>query len=338
VTVAVARQQNVPIQLTEVGHVVPYQTVSVRSQVDGQLQSINFKEGDEVKQGQLIFVIDPGPYEAALNQAKGALSRDEALADNAAVEERRNAELLKNKIISQDTYDQSVATAKSARATVAADQAVVKNAELQLSYCFIRAPVDGRTGTLLLNVGNIVQKQTTQLIIINQIRPIFVDFSLPEKHLPSVRDHMAASGALRVQAQVPGHEQHQPAGRLTTINNTVDPTTGTILLRAEFPNTDEPLWPGQYVNTTLTLTVQTNAVVVPAEAVQNAQEGQYIFVVKADQTVEARPVLPGERVAGERVIERGIQPGERVVTSGQVRLAPGMKVQIQNQNQLAENK
>jgi multidrug efflux system membrane fusion protein len=330
VTVAVATERDVPVQLQAIGHAVPFATVAVRSQVDGTLERVDFKEGDQVKQDEPIFAIDTRPYEAALNQAKGTLEKDTALSRNAAVEERRNASLLKEGIVSQDTYDQSRANAEALKATLVADKAAVESAQLQLSYCSIRSPIDGRIGTLQINAGNVVKKQDTVLVTINQLKPIYVDFSVPEQELPRIRDYAAVAGKLKVETHVSGHEQHSPGGELAVINNTVDASTGTILLRAVFPNDREMLWPGQFVNTVLTLTTQTNAVIVPSQAVQVGQQGEFVFVVKPDMTVEARPVTIGNRVSEEIVLNQGVQAGEQVVTGGQLRLAPGVKVQIQN--------
>jgi membrane fusion protein, multidrug efflux system len=329
VSMAVAVERDVPIQLQAIGHVVPFSTVAVRSQVDGTLEGVHFKEGAEVKRDELIFTIDTPPYDAALNQAKGTWEKDIALSKNAAVEVSRNAALLKNGIVSQDTYDQSRAAAEALEATLVADKAAVESAELQLSYCYIRSPIGGRLGTLQVNAGNIVKKQDTVLVTIHQLKPVYVDFSLPEQELPRLRDY-AAAGKLRVEAHPSEYLQPSPAGELAVINNIVDTATGTILLRAVFPNENEILWPGQFVNTVLTLATQTNAVVVPSPAVQVGQLGEFVFVIKSDLTVDARPVKTGSRVDEEIVLRQGVQPGEQVVISGQLRLAPGVKVQIQN--------
>ncbi len=325
-------QTNVPLQLHAIGHVVPLSIVNVQSRVDGTLDEVHFKDGDTVKQGELIFTIDPRPFQAALDQAKANLEKSIALAKNAEIEERRNAELLTNNIVSREVYDQSVANANSLRAGVVADRAAVANAELQLSYCYIRSPINGRAGTVQVNAGNTVKSQTTGLATLTQTKPVYVDFSLPEQQLGAVRGAMQQTSRLRVEAQAPGAEQIS-AGELIAVNNTVDTNTGTILLRAEFANDDEALWPGQFVNARVTLRMLSNAVVVPSQSVQSGQQGDYIFVVKPDATVESRAVETGTRVGGEVVLAKGAHAGEVVVTSGQARLAPGTRVRVQGGTQ-----
>jgi membrane fusion protein, multidrug efflux system len=331
VTVAVAVRTNVPVQLHAIGHVAAFSTVAVQSRVDGVLERVYFQQGKTVKQGSLIFTIDPRPFQAALNQAKANLERDRALARYAEIEARRNADLLRQGIIPQDTSDQTRANADALEATVSGDEAAVTNAQLQLSFCSIRSPINGRVGVLNVNAGNVVKNLDTIIITINQTEPIYVDLSVPERELPRIRACLAAAGALRVAARVADHEENPPVGELTIINNAVDAKTGTILLRAVFPNQDERLWPGQFVNTVLTLTTLTNAVVVPSQSVQAGQQGTYIFVVKPDSTVEARPVEVGNQVGSVTVLRTGIQFGEQVVTGGQIRLAPGVKVRVEKQ-------
>ncbi len=330
VTVAKAIVSNVPVQLQAVGHVTAFSTVAVRSRVDGTLESVHFAQGDIVKLDQLLFKLDARPFEAALNQSKGNLAKDIALERNAEVQEQRNAVLLQQKIVSQDVYDQSRAAADSLRATVVADQAAVTNAQLLLAYCYIRSPITGRAGTLLVNAGNVVKNQDTILVTLNQTQPIYVDFSVPQQELPRIREAMAAAGKLKAEAKVPGYQGLPPAGELVIINNQVDPNTGTILLRAVFPNKEELLWPGQFANVTLTLAVLTNAVVLPAQAVQVGQQGEYVFLVTPERTVQMQVVALGERFDEQRVVRKGLRPGQEVVTTGQVRLAPGMKVLVQN--------
>jgi multidrug efflux system membrane fusion protein len=216
------------------------------------------------------------------------------------------------------------------RATVKADEAAVENARVQLGYCYIYSPIDGRIGKLMVNQGNMVKDNDTVLAVINQIKPIYVDFSVPEQDLPRIRRYMAVE-KLEVQAIIPNDKDSAAVGELSFINNQVDTSTGTILLKAIFPNENEALWPGQFVNVVLTLTRQTNAVVVPSAAVQTGQRGNYVFVVKSDLTVESRPVILGNEFGREVVIARGLQPGEKVVTEGQLRLAPGIKVEIKGE-------
>ncbi len=327
VTVTRARTADVPVQLTGIGTVRAYSTVAVKSRVAGALAQANFKQGDEVHAGDLIFLIDPRPFQAALDQTRASLERDRALLEKAQADYRRSQDLLTNNIISQADFDQSRASVDASQATLAADEAAVTNAELQLGYCSIKSPIDGRIGTLLVNVGNMVKDIDTVLAVINQVKPIYVDFSLPERELPVIREHPGGA-KLAVQATIPSYTGHRAEGQLLMINNQVDPTTGTILLRAEFANPEEMLWPGQFVNATLTLGIQPGAVLVPASAVQLGQKGRYLCLVKPDDTVEFRDVEVGGTFGADEVIKRGLRANEQVITSGQLRLAPGMKVKI----------
>ncbi len=329
VTVATAWQTNVPIQLHAIGTVEPNATVSIKSRVEGEIAKASFKEGDEVPQGQVIFTIDPSPFKVALQQAEAVLARDSASLQNAELNMRRTDELANTKAVSATTVDQNRAAVATLKGTVAADQAAIEAAKLQLSYCTIQAPIAGRIGLRLVDVGNVIKNNDTVLATINQLKPINVNLSMPEQHLPTIRDRMA-EGALPVTATVPRQENRPAQGQLKLINNQVDVATGTILLQAVFPNADELLWPGQFVDVTLTLRVETNAVVVPTEAVQLGQQGRYVILVQPDQTVEFRPVEVGETVPPIVVVKKGLQAGEPVVTSGQIRLIPGSKVEIKN--------
>ena len=329
VTVATVVQRDIPVQLRAIGNVEPYSTVSVKSQVEGQLAQVHFVEGQRVKQGDLLFTVDPRPFEAALRQAQATMARDAAEARNAAVDAKRRTQLLAQGFVSRDEYDQSQTKAASSAAAVKAGEAAVENARLQLAYCSIRSPIDGRVGQVLVHAGNIVEANDTLLAVINQVRPIYVSFSVPEQQLPQVRER-AAAGKLAVQALVPHHGDAPVVGELSFINNTVDMTTGTVLLKALFQNDDETLWPGQFVDVAVTLAVQRDAVLVAAEAIQVGQQGQYVFVVAADESAEVRAVVPGDRIGSEIVVTQGLAAGERVVTDGQIRLAPGLKVEIKD--------
>ena len=329
VTVATAVQRDIPVQLRAIGNVEPYSTVAVKSQVEGQLAQVHFAEGQGVKRGDLLFTIDPRPFEAALRQAEATVARDTAEARNAAVDAKRRTQLLAQGFVSRDEYDQSQTKAASSAAAVKADEAAVENARLQLQYCYIHSPIDGRVGQLLVHAGNVVEANDTLLAVINQVHPIYVSFSVPEQQLPQIRQR-AGAGKLAVQAFVPQHGGSPVVGELSFINNTVDTTTGTVLLKALFQNDDETLWPGQFVDVAVTLAVQHDAVLVPAEAIQVGQQGQYVFVVAADDSAEVRAVVPGDRIAAEIVVTQGLTAGERVVTDGQIRLAPGLKVQIKD--------
>ena len=330
VLIATATQKTMPLQIRAVGNVEAYSTVSVKSQVTGVLTQAHFKEGQDVKKGQLLFTIDPRPFEAALKQAEANLSRDNAQLQNSREQARRYAELVKKQYVSQEQYDQIRANADAAEAVVQADQAAVENAKVQLSYCYIFSPIDGQVGTLLVNEGNLVRvNDATPLVVINQITPINVTFSVPEQNLADIRRHMAA-GSLKVAAQFQSDEGRPEQGNLAFVDNAVDRTTGTIKLKAEFKNPERRLWPGQFINVALTLSTQSDAVVVPAEAVQVGQEGQHVFVIKPDNSVEVRPVVVARTNEGEAVIAQGLQPGEQIVREGQFLLGPGSRVEIKD--------
>lgn len=327
VTVVAARTADVPVQLLGIGTVRAYSTVAIKSRVAGALAQVDFQQGDEVRAGDLIFRIDARPFQAALAQAQANLERDQALLSKAQADFQRSQDLLTNQIIAASDYDQSRAAVDALKATLVADAAAITNAQVQLGYCTITAPITGRIGTLLVNEGNMVKDIDTVLAVINQVKPIYVDFSIPERDLPTVREHRKGA-PLQVTASIPSYAGHRAEGRLLMVNNQVDATTGTILLRAVFPNADEMLWPGQFVNVALTLAVQAGAVVVPASAVQLGQKGRYLCVVKPDDTVEFRDVELGTVAGPDQVIQRGIRAGERIITSGQLRLIPGAKVRI----------
>jgi membrane fusion protein, multidrug efflux system len=327
VTVAVAAQKNVPVELDTIGCARAYASVSIKARVDGQLAQVCFHQGEEVKKGAQIFLIDPRPFQAALDQAEAVLARDIASLRNAETDMRRTDELEGSKAVPATLIDSNRAKEAALRATVQADKAAIESAKLQVSFCSIVSPVNGRVGLLLVDEGNIVKNNDTILAVVNQTRPIYVDFALPEQFLLDVRT-AAGVGKLRVEAALPQRTDAHPIGQLEVINNQVDSTTGTILLRAAFPNLDEILWPGQLLNMTLTMGELANATVVPAQAVQSSQSGEFVFAVKADLTVEKRPVTLGPSRAGEVVLKTGMQPGETVVTDGQMRLVPGTKVDV----------
>jgi multidrug efflux system membrane fusion protein len=333
VSVGEVVQKAVPLQLRAIGNVQAYSTVSIKSQVEGTLARVYFKEGQDVKKGDLIFLIDPRSFEAALRQAEANLARDTAQAANAKIDERRFADLYKEGGVSQQQYDQARTSATALEATLQWDRSAVENAKLQLGYASIRSPINGRTGNLLVHEGNLIKANDADhpLVVINQVRPIYVSFSVPEQELPAIRRYMA-SGNLKVEAITLGREGRQPLGDLTFVDNAVDRTTGTVELKATFTNADNALWPGQFVNVVLTLTTEPNALVVPSQAIQTGQQGPYVFVVKPDLTVESRPIVVHRTIERETVIEKGLASGERVVTDGQVRLVPGAKVEIKPLN------
>jgi multidrug efflux system membrane fusion protein len=326
VTVVAAVQKTMPVQLEAVGTVEPYSTVSVRSQVTGAITKVHFKEGDDVKEGAILFTVDPRPLEAALKQAEANLTKDQAVLANAREQARRYEELVKKQYVSQEQYDQIKTNADAIEATVEADKATVENAKVQLSYCRIYSPVTGRTGSVLVNEGNVVRtNDATPLVTINQVTPIYVTFALPEQTLPQIKSRMTG-GKLTVQAVLPQIAQPEQ-GDLSFIDNTVDRTTGTIKLKGTFRNSERRLWPGQFVKAVLKLADQ-DSVVVPSDAVQTGQQGQHVFVVRKDSGVDVRPVVVSRSLNGESVIEKGLQPGERVVTDGQFLLGPGSRIQV----------
>jgi len=330
VTVAEALQKDVPMQLSAIGNVEAYKTVSVRARIGGELEKVYFAEGDYVKEGDLLFLIDPRPYQAALKQAEANLARDSVQAANAEKDAQRYADLVQQGIVAKEQYDQMRTAADALYAAVKADRAAAENAGLQLEYCKIRSPITGRTGKLKIDRGNMIKaNDDTPLVVINQILPIYVSFSVPEKELQEIKKHQG-NGKLTVEAIIPGTKGLPPAGELTFINNTVDINTGTILLKATFANNDKALWPGQFVKVLLKLGIQHGAVVVPSQAVQSGQSGSYVFVVKKDRTAEMRMVEAGRATNGELVIDKGIQPGETVVTDGQLQLSTGTTVEIKN--------
>lgn len=328
VLAATVEQKNVPQQVRAIGNVDPYSTVSVKTQITGELTGVFFKEGEEVKKGQLLFELDKRPYEAALKQAEGALAKDEAQLANARLQAQRYAELHNAGVVSKEQNDQMQSNYDALEAAVTADKAAVQNARVQLIYCSIYSPINGRTGTLVLHRGNMIKaNDNPALVTINQVEPIYVSFMVPEQFLAEIKKY-ASEGKLRVQAEIPNDSRGPVGGTLSFIDNSVDQATGTIKLKGEFPNTDRRLWPGQFVKAILTLHDQPNAIVVPSQAIQNGQQGQFVFVIKDDMTVEARPVSITETADGQVIVQKGLVPGERVVTDGQLRLVPGTKVQI----------
>jgi multidrug efflux system membrane fusion protein len=329
VTVASAVKKDFPVQVRAIGTVEAYSTVTVKSMVAGQITKVAFKEGQDVRKGDLLFEIDPVPYEAALKAAEATLARDVALKENAEKESKRYALLIEKDLIPRQQFDQVTANLAALEATVKADAAMVEQSRVKLDYCFLRSPIDGRTGDLSVNGGNVVKENDTKLVVINQIIPIYVTFSVPEQRLAEIR-RRRAEGNLAVEVILPGGEGDPVRGSLDFISNEVDRTTGTIQLKGKFANADRRLWPGQFVNVLLTLTVRRDAVLVPSQAIQTGQEGQYVFVIKPDLTAEMRPVTVGPSLGGNTVIEQGVQVGEQVVTDGQLGLVPGSRVEVKS--------
>lgn len=359
VTVATAAQRSAPIDVDVIGNVEAYETISVKSQIGGVLDTVAIQEGDFVKKGQLLFVIDPRPLEAQVKQAEAALAHDDAALKQAQANLRRDVaqenfarsqaqryvQLFERKAVSKQEAEQyqtdadmkhevvgaDQAAIETAKAAIAADQATLDNAKVQLSYTRIYSPVDGRLGNLDVKQGNVVKATDMELITINRLQPIYVTFSIPEDRLAEVRKQTASGHKLNVMAN-PNKDGDTgwETGELTFIDNSVDPSTGAIKLKGTFANTSHALWPGKFVRVTLRLGMVANAVLVPTQAVQAGQDGDYVFVVKPDMTVESRPVVSGVRVESDQVIEKGLQPGEIVVTEGHVRLVTGTHVTIKN--------
>jgi multidrug efflux system membrane fusion protein len=322
-----AAGQPAPAVPVVVATVTALATVAVKSRIDGEIMEVHLKDGQDVKAGDLLFTIDSRTIQAQLEQAQANLAHDQALLVSAQREVERQNSLVKKNFASKQAVDQARASADSLQASVAADQAALDAAKVQLSYTEIRSPIDGRAGVVNLPRGNMVKgNDSGSLVVLNQLRPIYIAFALPQRELPRVRQAMAA-GPLTVSATVPGDSGPPVAGTLTFVDNAVDASTGTIQLRATFDNADTRLWPGQFVNVTLTLRVEPSAIVVPDAAVQHGQSGAYVFVVRPDSTVEMRPVVVDRSVAGESVIASGLAAGEVAVVEGQLRLAPGMKVE-----------
>lgn len=327
VSVAVAESKDVPVQIRAIGSVQPYTNVAVRALVGGQLEKVWFREGQDVHRGEMLFTIDPRPSQAALAQAQANLARDQANLKNAESQAARYADLVKKDFVTREEYDKFIAAAESARAVAAADRAAVDNARLQLSYCEIRSPIDGRTGSLMVHAGNLVKaNDTTPLVVINQIAPIYVQFAVPESQLADLRTRGLTNVPVSVTPQAGGAPIAE--GKLSFVDNAVDQSTGTITVKATFQNANRVLWPGQFVNVSVTLSNRPNSIVVPSQAVQTGQRGQYIYVVKEGGSVEMRPVKVVVADEVQTVLASGVTPGETVVTDGQLRLTPKSKVEV----------
>jgi membrane fusion protein, multidrug efflux system len=334
VTVGTAVEKTVPVEIRAIGNVEAYSTVSVKAQVEGELTIVHFKEGQEMKAGDMLFTIDPRPFDVQLKQAEANLAKDRAQLQNARRQVERYGSVATKGYVSQEQYDQISSNSDALDATVRADEAAVENAKLKLAYCYIKSPINGVVGGIRVNKGNLMKANDNDkpMVHINQVKPIYVSFSVPERYLPEIRDRMAKE-KLEVMAAIAGDTGRLVRGELAFIENAVDTTTGSIPLKASFANNDKILWPGQFVKVTLTLATQPGAVVVPSQAIQSGQQGRYVFIVKDDSTVEYRQVELGEIIDGETVISQGVAPGEQVVTDGQLRLASGSLVQVVEDSQ-----
>ena len=328
VSTAMASEKPMPLEVSTVGTAEPLSTVEIRSQVTGQLLTVEFAEGADITKGQLLFTIDPRPFEVALRQAEATRDKNAATFANAEALRTRNENLLKNRLISTADYDASVTNVAALKATLAADSAAVDNAKLQLQYTKIAAPVSGRAGALLVNQGSLVRTaDATPLVIIKQLAPIRIAFAVPGQYLGQIRAGQARK-ALPVVARTSGDSSNASSGEVSFIDNTVDPSTGTIRLKGTFANTDQKLWPGDIVQVTLQLSVDPRAVVVPATAVQNGQQGQYVYLVGKDSTVSMQPVTISRTSGTDAVVESGVRVGDEVVTDGQLRLVPGARIAV----------
>jgi len=326
VTAQVVRKP-MPLKLQAIGNVEAYTSVAVKSRMDGQIIAVRFQDGQDVKAGQLLFELDPRALEAQVRQLQANVVRDKVIVANNEAKERRYKDLLDKGFISADAYNQIKTDLDAAQANVEANQAALEAARVQLSYTRITAPIGGRAGKIMIQTGNVVKaSDTVALVTINAVAPIYVSFAVPEQYLPEIRRFMAKA-PLSVHASPAGDASTQTDGQLTFIDNAVDPQTGTIRLRATFPNQDHMLWPGQFANVTITLSKQSDAVVIPSQALQNGPKGQYVYLVHPDQRAEMRSVTVDRTDGMEVVIASGLQGGETVVTSGQIRLTPGAKVE-----------
>lgn len=318
--------QAVPEQIVTIGSVQPIAAIAIKARVDSVVETVAFTEGQEVKTGDTLFTLDSRSLDAQLRQAQANLERDRANLDKAKGDVKRYGELVRTSAISRTTYDAAVATSDALEGTVKADLAAIEAAKVSLSFTRITAPMDGRTGTITAKVGTMVRAaDANPLVTLTQLRPINVAFNVPEKHLPAIRAAMAA-GSLAVTASIAGSHGETAQGKLSFVDSQVDQQTGTILVKGEFPNADTRLWPGQFVDTVLTLRVEQNALTIPDLAVQTGQKGRFVYVVKPDETVEVRPVTVERSHGGLSVVASGLQAGERVVVDGQSRLFPGAKI------------
>lgn len=324
VAVASATAHDVPIYLDEIGNCTAFEAVTVQPQVTGPITQIPFTDGQEVKKGDPLFVIDQRPYQAALDKAKATLEQDRAKAAYDQTQLSRNEDLRKTKVISPQDLDAARSTAEASQSALQADAASVETAQINLDYCEIKSPIEGRTSKRMVDLGNVVSPQTALLLIQRQ-DPVYVDFTIAESALPRVREFVKA-GTLRIEASFADDPKKMRRGEFNFLDSGVQPGSGTVRMRGLFENKDRLFWPGQFVHVRILLDTIKNAVLVPNEALQIGNQGPFVFIVKADKTVELRPVKPGQRQGGDVVITSGVQPGESVVVTGQLALAPGASV------------
>lgn len=329
VKVVQALQKDVPVQVKAIGNIEAFTSVAIKAQVSGQIARLHFPEGSDVAKGALLISIDPEPFQATLSQLEAALAKNQAQAKFAREQVVRYEGLLKEGIVTRDQYESLQSNAESLAAAVVADRAAIKNARIQLGYCSIRSPISGRTGTIALQPGNLVKANDLAIVTVNQLTPIYVTFSLPEKRLAEVKRAMAA-GQLKIETVIPNDPGASESGTITFLDNAVNPATGTIKLKGVFANKSRKLWPGQFTDVIMTLGTRENAVVVPTNAIQSSQQGEFVYVVKADNKVEMRRVTSAAVAGEETIIEKGLAGGETVVTDGQLRLTPGAVVETKD--------
>ena len=327
VSVALAQTRDVPVYIDEIGNCTAYEAVMIQPQVTGAIVGIDFKDGTEVKKGDRLFTIDPRPYQAVLQKAKATLEQDRAKAQYAQLQVKRYEELIKTKVIAHQEYDSLRSTSQAAEAAVQADEAAVETAQIDLDYCEIRSPIDGRASKRKVDIGNLVMANATQLLLIQRQDPVYVDFTIPESALPEVRKYRE-KGTLKVEASFADDPAKRREGAFDFLDSGVQQSSGTVRVRALLDNKDRLFWPGQFVNVRLLLDTIQEAVLVPNEALQIGQSGPFVFVVKPDSTVELRKVKPGQRQENAAVISEGLTPGETVVVTGQLALAPGAAVKV----------
>lgn len=326
VKVVQAVQKNVPVQVKAIGNIEAFTSVAIKSQVSGQIARLHFAEGTDVEKGALLISIDPEPFKAMLSQLEAVLAKDLAQAKFAREQADRYAGLLKEGIVTSDQYESLQSNAESLAATIVADRSAIKNAKIQLGYCSIRSPISGRTGTIALQPGNLVKANDLPIVTVNQLAPIYATFSIPEKLLSEVKRAMSGK-ELKIEAVIPNEPGNAEAGTISFLDNAVNPATGTIKLKGVFANKSRKLWPGQFTDVVMTLGTRKNAVIVPTNAIQTSQQGQFLYVVKADNTVEMRQVTATMAMGEDTVVEKGLAAGETVVVDGQLRLTPGAVVE-----------
>jgi multidrug efflux system membrane fusion protein len=329
VTVAPVVRKAMPLEIQVIGTAEAESTVAVHAQITGAITSVNFTEGDDVTEDQVLFTLDRRPLEATLQQVQANLARDMAQAEDARTQSGRYQTLAGRGLVSGQEVQAKATAAAALNATVEADRAAVENAKVQLEYATIKAPLSGRTGALIVHPGNLIRaNDATPLVVINRIAPINVSFGIPEGQLPTFKRYLAER-TLSVEANAPS-ETVPSMGRITFTDNAVDPTTGTIKVKGSFPNADRRLWPGQFVNVVVTLRMDPAAVVVPTVAIQAGQQGDFAFVVKPDQTVDLRAVTIDRTAGAESIVKEGLEPGDTVITDGQLRLVAGSRVKVKS--------